>query len=208
MTGPQLRSMLPRGARARLMAGLLLIAPALLLGAGDDAAPVASVPALSARTPVEVSADVARDRQRLDALFADHYDIPLPLAERIHSMAREEQVDPVVAFGLVSTESSFRRGAVSFRGAVGYTQLLPSTARWLEPGLTRRDLFTTDVNLRLGFRYLHYLLDKYDGDVRMALTAYNRGPGTVDKLVSRGHDPENGYADRVLGTRRDRARRS
>lgn len=140
------------------------------------------------------------ERQRIAAAadLAAEYEVPGTLARQIHTAATEEKVDPRIAFGLVQTESSFRRNAVSYAGAVGYTQLLPSTARWLAPGTTRQDLFEGETNLRIGFRYLSYLIDKYDGDVRLALTAYNRGPGTVDRLVRRGRNPENGYADKVL----------
>jgi len=56
----------------------------------------------------------------------------------------------------------------------------------------------TETNLRVGFRYLRYLIDKYDGNVRLALTAYNRGPGTVDRLLRQGRNPDNGYAGKVL----------
>ena len=59
-------------------------------------------------------------------------------------------------------------------------------------------LFDRALNLDLGFRYLRSLIDKYDGNVRLALLAYNRGPGTVDRILARGGDPDNGYADRVL----------
>jgi soluble lytic murein transglycosylase-like protein len=77
---------------------------------------------------------------------------------------------------------------------------MPATARWMNPAVGRSDLFRTDVNLKLGFEYLAYLVEYYEGDVRLALTAYNRGPGTVDRLLRLGRDPENGYADKVLGT--------
>ena len=177
-----------------------LLAPALLLGAsstppgGDDVAYPAVRPAVVDEAAQRLEA------ARLDAVFARHYDIPLDLASRIHAEAREAGLDPVLAFGLVNTESSFRRTAVSWAGAVGYTQVMPATARWMVPGVNRGELFDTDVNLEIGFEYLSYLLDYYDGDVRLALTAYNRGPGTVDNLLKAGRDPENGYADKVLGT--------
>jgi soluble lytic murein transglycosylase-like protein len=152
------------------------------------------------RPGVDVGPEQRLERARLDAVFARHYDIPIDLAGRIHDAAREAGLDPVLAFGLVETESSFRRTAVSWAGAVGYTQVMPATARWMDPRVRRSDLFEADTNLKLGFDYLSYLMDYYDGDVRLALTAYNRGPGTVDGLLKRGRDPENGYADKVLGT--------
>jgi hypothetical protein len=56
------------------------------------------------------------------------------------------------------------------------------------------ELRDPQVNLSIGFRYLRELIDKYDGDERMALLAYNRGPGTVDRVLKRGGNPDNGYA--------------
>lgn len=141
-----------------------------------------------------------REREALSAWFAGRFDIPRDLAGDIYQAALEEEIDPELAFHLVRVESSFRRTAVSSAGAVGYTQVLPSTAGWFRPGTTRRQLLDPDTNLRVGFGYLRYLLDRYDGDMRLALTAYNRGPGTVDRLLRRGRNPENGYARRVLGS--------
>jgi len=177
---------------------LVLLAPAVLVGA--SATGVAEIAYPAVRPAIEDEVSQRLEDARLNALFARHYDIPLDLATRIHGAARDAGVDPVLAFGLVDTESSFRRTVVSWAGAVGYTQVMPATARWMEPGVQRADLFQTELNLKLGFEYLAYLLEYYEGDVRLALTAYNRGPGTVDNLLEQGRDPENGYADRVLGT--------
>lgn len=130
--------------------------------------------------------------------LARQHGISTGLARQIYTAAVDHDIEPEVAFGLVRTESSFRRTVVSYAGAVGYTQLLPSTARWIAPGTTRGQLFNTTTNLQVGFKYLRYLMDKYEQDTRLALLAYNRGPGTVDRLLSRGADPANGYARRVL----------
>jgi soluble lytic murein transglycosylase-like protein len=139
-----------------------------------------------------------RERELVVASFAKEFKIPVTLAENIHTAAVEANVPPKMAFGLVKAESSFRTSAVSPVGAVGLTQVMPATARWLVPGTTRRDLMDTETNLRIGFRYLRQLLDNFDGDEKLALTAYNRGPGTVNRLLARGADPDNGYADKVL----------
>jgi soluble lytic murein transglycosylase-like protein len=141
---------------------------------------------------------VQRERELVVASFAREFRISVPLAKNIYAAAVEESVEPKVAFGLVRAESSFRTTAVSPVGAVGLTQLMPATARWLVPGTTRRDLMDEDTNLRIGFKYLRYLMEKYEGDEQLALTAYNRGPGTVNRLLARGADPDNGYADKVL----------
>jgi soluble lytic murein transglycosylase-like protein len=129
------------------------------------------------------------------------FKVPASLARQIHAAAVANRIDPKVAFGLVHAESGFRNSATSPVGAIGLTQLMPATARWLQRGVTRSDLRNPDVNLRIGFRYLRDLIDKYEGDTELALTAYNRGPGTVDRVLKRGGNPDNGYADMVLGRR-------
>ncbi|HET6764795.1 MAG TPA: transglycosylase SLT domain-containing protein [Longimicrobiaceae bacterium] len=129
---------------------------------------------------------------------AKGYTVTPALAKRIHEAAVESGIKPEVAFGLVRTESAFKSSATSHVGAVGLTQLMPTTASWLEPGTTRSDLRNPDTNLRIGFKYLARLMDRYDGNTRLALLAYNRGPGTVDRVLRRGGNPDNGYADMVL----------
>jgi soluble lytic murein transglycosylase-like protein len=126
------------------------------------------------------------------------YSIPRDLAETIYDIALEEDIDPDVAFGLVRTESAFKNSATSHVGAIGLTQLMPATARWLKPDVTVRDLRDSKTNLSIGFKYLAELIDKYEGDKELALLAYNRGPGTVDRVLKRGGDPDNGYPDMVL----------
>lgn len=135
--------------------------------------------------------------QEVQGYSAEH-GIPADLAATVYDIALSEGVEPALAFRLVETESTFRRMAVSEAGAVGYTQIKPSTAAWLDPSVTPDRLFETRTNLRLGFHYLALLLEEYGGDERMALLAYNRGPNRVKSLLSMGHDPSNGYASRIL----------
>lgn len=137
------------------------------------------------------------------ASFVDHavekYDIDASLATDIYEIAQKEGIEPKLAFGLVRTESSFQTHAQSGVGARGLTQVMPRTANWLKPGTKAEDLYDQKTNLSLGFKYLNQLIDKYHGNVRHALLAYNRGPGTVDKILKHGGNPNNGYADKVLG---------
>ena len=122
------------------------------------------------------------------------FNLTAELAADIYDMAIKANVEPDVAFGLVRAESSFKDQATSYVGAVGLTQLMPATAKWLEPGITREDLRNSETNLRIGFGYLRKLIDKYDGNEDLALVAYNRGPGTVDKILKKGGNPDNGYS--------------
>jgi soluble lytic murein transglycosylase-like protein len=130
------------------------------------------------------------------------FGIPADLAERIEDIALAEGIEPEVAFGLVRAESEFNRRAVSPVGAVGLTQLMPSTARYFQAGVSREQLFDRDTNLRIGFRYLRTLIDDFDGNLELALLAYNRGPNRVNQLIGAGQSPHNGYVEMVLGKRR------
>jgi soluble lytic murein transglycosylase-like protein len=134
--------------------------------------------------------------------YSGRYVIPADLAGAIYDIALSEGLTPDVAFPLVELESRFNPRARSAAGAVGLTQVLPTTARLYEPGLTLEQLYDRDTNLRLGFRYLRDLLDRYDGDHERALLAYNRGPARVQELLNAGRDPRNGYAEKILRARR------
>jgi soluble lytic murein transglycosylase-like protein len=141
-------------------------------------------------------AEEARQEQVQEAV--ERYGIAEDLAEDIYDIAREASIEPKLAYGLIKTESTFNERAVSPVGARGLTQVMPRTAAWLVPGTRTQDLYDRETNLRLGFTYLNQMIDKYKGDVRLALLAYNRGPGTVDRVLKRGGNPDNGYADKVL----------
>lgn len=129
---------------------------------------------------------------------SQRYRIPADLAASIYNIAVAEGIDPDIAYSLVNVESEFYNKAVSPVGALGLTQVMPATGRMLQPGLQRADLFDPETNLRLGFRFLRELLARYNGDLELALHAYNRGPTIVDKILKTGGDPANGYADAVL----------
>ena len=143
----------------------------------------------------------AEARERQVAEYARRYGISVELASEIESAARAEGLETELAFRLVRVESAFHEQAESPVGALGLTQVMPATADELKPGISRAELLDRRTNLRLGFRYLKYLLAVYDGDQEEALTAYNRGMGTVRRIRSAGGDPANGYADLVLGAR-------
>ncbi len=143
---------------------------------------------------------VERESQRLaEEYLQQGYRVSSELAQKIGRAALEHEIDLEVAFGLVRAESSFRNTATSPVGAVGLTQLMPRTATWIQPGIRTSDLRDEKTNLRVGFKYLRYLIDKYDGDTNLALLAYNRGPGTVDRALRQGRNPDNGYAAFVMG---------
>lgn len=138
------------------------------------------------------------ERQEVIDGWARRYRIDHDLAGAIHDIAREEGINPSLAFRLVQVESRFKQTAVSSASAIGYTQLMLPTARFYDRDITREELFDRDTNLRIGFRYLHDLLEMFDGDMHLALLAYNRGPARVEEILAAGGDPGNGYATAVL----------
>ena len=129
--------------------------------------------------------------------FSTQYGINAELAATIADVARAEGIDPELAFRLVKLESDFNIRATSPVGAVGLTQLMPSTARFYHKGITTNRLYDPNTNLRIGFRYLRGLVKEYDGDMKTALLAYNRGPAAVAKSRAQGDNPSNGY-DRIV----------
>lgn len=143
---------------------------------------------------------VRLELNHLNAVMANssRYRIPADLAGQIYDIALSEGIEPEIAFRLVSIESEFTPHAVSPKGAIGLTQMMPSTAKEMNPRLSREDLFHRETNLRLGFTYLRELIHEYDGNLRLALLAYNRGPIVVDALRKQGRDPENGYSRAVI----------
>lgn len=162
-----------------------------------------SRPAAGQDTEEELAERIAttreeRERQSQVDRAVERYGISRDLAEDIYDIARESSIEPRLAYGLVKTESTFDERAVSPVGARGLTQVMPRTAAWLVPGTRTQDLYDRQTNLRLGFTYLDQMIAKYKGNVRLALLAYNRGPGTVDKVLKKGGNPDNGYADKVL----------
>lgn len=130
--------------------------------------------------------------------YSTRYQIPADLAGAIYDIALSEGIDPSLGFRLVKIESDFKRTARSPAGALGYTQLQLATARFYDRGLTEEKLLDRDTNLRLGFRFLKDLMGQFDGNMHLALLAYNRGPGKVAEILAEGGDPKNGYSDAVL----------
>ena len=142
---------------------------------------------------------VQLDRANAIMAASAKYRIPADVAGSIYDIALSEGIDPSLGFQLVKIESDFRPDAHSSAGAVGYTQLQVATARFYEPEVTAKALMTdSELNLRIGFRFLNDLTTRFNGDTHLALLAYNRGPAKVDDILARGGDPTNGYPAAVL----------
>lgn len=103
--------------------------------------------------------------------------VPAYLAEIINEAAQRYDVDPNLIAAMAFKESRFNPNAVSRLGAEGVMQLKPRTARSL--GVTNS--FDARQNILGGTKYLRKLLDRFNGDIELALAGYNAGPERVAK---------------------------
>jgi soluble lytic murein transglycosylase-like protein len=118
----------------------------------------------------------------------------------IQEAAQKYGLAPQLIEAVIRAESGFRVDAVSVAGAQGLMQLMPATAKDL--GVTNP--FDIRQNIDGGTRYLRQMFDLFDGDARLALSAYNAGPGNVQKYGGDVPFPETRrYVARVLASVRD-----
>ncbi|HVS01289.1 MAG TPA: lytic transglycosylase domain-containing protein [Thermoanaerobaculia bacterium] len=121
----------------------------------------------------------------------------MPFGDLIRQTAENYRLDSLLLAAIVQAESRFDPAVVSPRGALGLMQLMPETAASygvLEP-------LDPMANLAAGARYLRDLLRLYDGDLELALAAYNAGPGNVGRFGGVPPFPETArYVDQVLNT--------
>jgi len=171
------------------MGGLFAVSVALLVSIADVKLP--------AETNSGASASRSLVSMRNSAAFYDHVweisgeaDIDdlseavfIPVREPatnpydllIHEAAGRHDVDSDLIRAIIMVESQFNPSARSKRGAKGLMQLMPVTAE----GLDVVDLLNPRENVHAGARYIKTLLDRFDGDVKLALAAYNAGPQSV-----------------------------
>lgn len=183
-----------RTTRRRRAFGLLLLA--VVVGAG--------IVAFSGR---------ADDAMRSITLPLEHQDI-------IREQAAAKGLDPALIAAVIYRETHFRP-RTSSAGAEGLMQLTPDTAKFIAgksggTAFTVEDLATPKVNIAYGAWYLRYVMQRYGGNTKLALAAYNGGEGNVDKWLAAarvaGHDfglddiafPETrAYVENVLESQRE-----
>lgn len=118
----------------------------------------------------------------------------------VQEAAVRNGLPPALVHSVAQVESAYRTDAVSPKGAIGVMQLMPSTAAALSA-----DPRIPEQNIEAGARHLRELLLRYDGNVRLALAAYNAGPGAVERYNGVPPYPETqNYVEKVL----DRYRRT
>lgn len=109
--------------------------------------------------------------------------------DEVEKRAREFRLDENFIYAIIREESRFNEKDVSSSGAIGLMQIIPSTGRWIMEkaclkDIGTEDLFKPDINIFLGSWYLKYLLDRFNGDLLLAVASYNGGPGLIERWVN------------------------
>ena len=118
----------------------------------------------------------------------------------VRRAAQQHHLHPALLFAVMKAESSFNPIVVSKAGAVGLMQLVPETA--MRHGV--QNLYDTNENVAGGARHLRYLLDRFHGNTRLALAAYNAGERKVDRYKQiPPYKETRHYVQKVLSYYRD-----
>ena len=115
---------------------------------------------------------------------------PIKYEEYVYKYSNELDIDPMLTFAIIKTESNFQEEVVSSSGAIGLMQLMESTAKEqakkLNMEYTKESLYNAEINLKIGLNYFNTLLDYYSQNYILAFTAYNAGLGNVQKWINEG----------------------
>ena len=118
---------------------------------------------------------------------------PVAYTELIEQYAREYELDPYLVTAIMRCESSNNPKALSEAGAMGLMQVMPGTGTWVAHKLGMDDeyvesmLYDPETSIRFGCWYLWFLHERFDGNQREVIAAYNAGHGSVEKWLS---DPQ------------------
>jgi len=117
-----------------------------------------------------------------EPLLKQYYKLPDPAL--VKEAAGVYGLDPALVAAVIHVESKNDPNALSEKGAMGLMQIMPKTGSWIAgklddlPDFQEADLYDPGINIRCGCWYLDYLLNRFS-DLRLALVAYNAGPGTL-----------------------------
>ena len=152
---------------------------------------------------IDVSAEVKAVSEPIGdsgTAAASHEASPAELERAVRRAAQQHHLHPALLFAVMKAESSFNPIVVSKAGAVGLMQLVPETA--MRHGV--QNLYDTNENVAGGARHLRYLLDRFHGNTRLALAAYNAGERKVDRYKQiPPYKETRHYVQKVLGYYRD-----
>lgn len=131
----------------------------------------------------------------LDKAPLPEANVPTDYYDAICNACNRHGVDPALVHAIVKVESDFNPYALSRKGAMGLMQLMPQTAI----DMNVHNIFNPHENVDGGVRYLRYLIDRYDGNLTLALAAYNAGETAIKKWGTVPPYPETqNYVQRIL----------
>lgn len=115
---------------------------------------------------------------------------PLKHFDIVKKEAASNNLDPYLILSMIKAESGFDKNAISSKQAKGLMQIVDSTADDIKDRLNidvdNNDLYDPETNIKLGCKYMSYLIEKYEGNYYIAICAYNAGLGNVDKWIEQG----------------------
>lgn len=121
---------------------------------------------------------------------------PMEYTELVEKYSSEYELDPLLVYAVIKTESNFKEDAVSNVGARGLMQMMPDTFDWVNTKLKNKDIdfddmYTPNTNLKYSCYLLQYLVNEF-GDIETAIAAYHAGRTAVNKWLNDDSYSNNG----------------
>ena len=128
----------------------------------------------------------------------ERWEYPIEYSEYVTYYADKYDLDPLMLYAFIRTESNFNPKADSDAGARGLMQITEVTFDWIKTkiapteDLTFEDLYDPETNIRFGSYFVSYCLLRYQDDLPTSAAAYHSGLGTVDKLLAQAEYSDDG----------------
>lgn len=171
-------------------------------GGVESAARVVAAPVSNIASSTSENLQAVRENVR-----EEFFKKEVPFGQLIYAEAKRNDLDPALVAAMVQQESRFIPTARSHAGAQGLMQLVPRTGKWMGA----KNLMNPAENVKAGTKYLKYLNERFDGDERKVIAAYNAGEGNVKRFggvppfketrnyLTKVNSYRNEYNDRLNG---------